>query len=71
MGLIATSDFRVSNHGSILILFADTQEAQDWVAQHIPEDALTWGRNGIVVEPRYISNIVDGIQNDGLSVEGL
>jgi hypothetical protein len=63
-------DFRVHNHGSILILFADSKPAKEWVAEHIPDDALTWGINGTVVEPRYIGAIVDGIIGDGLNVEG-
>jgi len=63
------TDFIVQNHGSIFILQALTAAAQEWVADHIPDDAQTWGANGIVVEHRYISDIVDGIQGDGLSVE--
>lgn len=61
-------DFRVDNHGSIVILWADSEAAQEWVAEHIPEDAQSWGRNGTVVEPRYIGDIIDGIQADGLNV---
>lgn len=63
------TDFRVQNEGTIFILYADTDAAKQWVADHIPEDAQTWGRNGIVVEHRYIGDIVAGIEGDGLSVE--
>lgn len=62
------TDFRLSNHGSICILFAVTAAAQQWVAEHLPEDAQTWGRNGTVVEPRYVGDIVDGIEADGMVV---
>jgi hypothetical protein len=61
-------DFVVQNHGSIFILHAYSEAAREWVSEHIPEDALTWGRNGTVVEHRYIADIVDGIRNDGLTV---
>lgn len=61
-------DFRIDNHGSILILNALTPAAQEWVADHIPEDAMSWGAHGTVVEPRYMGDIVDGIINDGLEV---
>lgn len=62
------TDFRVENHGSVFILYAESNEAKQWVADHIPEDAPTWGPNGIAVEARYIQDIVDGARYDGLEV---
>lgn len=62
-------DFCVDNHGSILILNANTEAAREWVEAHLPEDRQTWGKIGTVVEPRYIGDIVAGIEGDGLSVE--
>jgi hypothetical protein len=62
------ADFSVANHGSVLILYALTDAARAWVDEHIPEDAMTWGHNGTVVEPRYIANIVEGIRAAGLEV---
>lgn len=61
-------DFHLDNHGSICILFADSDAAKQWVAEHIPSDAQTWGRNGTVIEPRYVATIVAGFQGDGLSI---
>jgi hypothetical protein len=63
-----TPDFSVTNHGSILILHALTDAAREWVDEHIGDDAMTWGRNGTVVEPRYIGDIVEGIRAAGLEV---
>lgn len=63
-----TPDFEVQNHGSIFILTPCTEAADQWVNDHIPEDAPMWGPNGIAVEHRYIADIVAGIQNDGLTV---
>lgn len=65
---MSAPDFLVANHGSVLILRALTDIARAWVNGHIPEDAMTWGRNGTVVEPRYIADIVEGIREAGLSV---
>jgi hypothetical protein len=63
-------DFALENHGSIFLLKPLTPSATLWVEEHIGQD------NGyqpyfptIVVEPRYIADIVDGIQNDGLAVQ--
>jgi hypothetical protein len=59
-------DFTVADHGSIVILTPLTEAAQDWVADHLPEDAMTWG-GGIVIEPRYVALILAGIGEDGLT----
>ena len=63
-------DFLVENHGSIFLLKPKTDSAISWVEEHIGQD------NGyqpyfptIVIEPRYIADIVEGIQNDGLAVQ--
>lgn len=61
------SDFSVENHGTIYLLRPLTEDAEQWIEDHIPEDAQTWG-NAIVVEHRYIGAIVDGFQGDGLSL---
>lgn len=62
------TDFTVENHGSLFLLRQNTDEAEQWVEEHIPEDAMTMG-NAVVVEHRYIADIVVGIQNDGLTVD--
>lgn len=62
-------DFRLQREGSISILYVETDAAQQWVADHIPSDATWWGRNGLVIEWRYVDDILFGIENDGLSVQ--
>ncbi len=64
-----TPDFEVQNHGSIFLLRPLTPTATSWVDEHIGSD------NGyqpyyptVVVEHRYIADIVAGIQSDGLAV---
>lgn len=63
-------DFRVADGGSVFLLQPETPAAHAWVEEHIPEDALRLG-NGIAVEHRYICDIVDGIQAEGLTLERL
>ena len=62
-------DFLVENHGSIFLLKPLTPSATSWVEEHIGQD------NGyqpyyptVVIEHRYVADIVAGIQNDGLAV---
>lgn len=62
-------DFAVRNEGSIQLLVPNTDAAREWVSQHISEDAQRFC-GGIVVESRYIDDIVQGIQGDGLTVLG-
>ncbi len=59
-------DFTVQDHGSVVILVAISDEAATWVEEHLPEDRLTWGASGTVVELRYVSDIVTAMVRDGL-----
>jgi hypothetical protein len=60
-------DFSVETHGSIFLLRPLSDAACDWIAEHIPEDAQTFG-NAIVVQHRFIGAIVTGARADGLVV---
>jgi hypothetical protein len=63
----STPDVEVSCHGSIYIFTPLTPAAREWVAKFLPEDAQQWA-GGTVVEHRFIADIVQGAQRDGLSV---
>ena len=60
-------DFTLYNHGSIFLLHPHTELARTWIAEHISEDAYLFG-NAVVIEHRFIADIVTGIQMDGLEV---
>lgn len=60
-------DFTVRGGGTLYILTPLTIPAREWVAEHISDDAQTWG-GGIAVEHRYINAIVEGARADGLEV---
>ena len=61
------NDFSVNNQGSIFTLEPNTYDAKEWVEDNIPNDTMYFGFS-IVVEHRYISDIINGIINDGLTV---
>jgi hypothetical protein len=61
-----SADFRLADHGSICLLYPLTPAAREWAAEHLPTDAF-WCGAGMVIEPRYVAPIVDGIQADGLT----
>ena len=60
-------DITIRDHGSILIFCGTSPAGKDWMSEPLPADAMSWG-GGIVVEPRYAADIVDGMVNDGLEV---
>ena len=62
------TDFTIQNEGTILILIPVSAAADIWIAEHIPDDSMRWGA-GVVVEPRYMADIVDGILSDSMTVE--
>ncbi|CAB4152430.1 hypothetical protein UFOVP613_14 [uncultured Caudovirales phage] len=63
-------DFRIVDGGSVLLLMPETDAGRAWADEHLPEDALTLGA-GIAIERRYMGDIIAGIVEDGLGVEGV
>ena len=65
------SDFTVLNGGSIFVLTPVSEAAKAWAEEKIQqtEETQYWGNGGIVVEHRYICDIIDGIKADELTVE--
>ena len=61
------ADLLVENHGSIFLLGPVTDLGRDWIAAHIPENAI-WFGSAVVVEHRYIHDIVVGAVTNGLRV---
>lgn len=61
-------DFLVENHGAIFLLQPLTPSANSWVNEHLPEDRLTFA-GAVVVEHRFIADIVRGAIADGLVVK--
>jgi len=60
-------DFNFAGHGSICLLHPLTPAASAWVKEHLPSDAQRLG-NAVVIEPRYATDILDGIREAGLSL---
>ena len=60
-------DFTLYDHGFTFLLHPHTETARNWIAEHISEDAYLFG-NAVVIEHRFMADIVKGIQMDGLEV---
>ena len=63
----ASPDFYVENHGTVFLLQPLTHAARAWRADHLPADATRFGPS-VVIEHRFIGDIVAGLVADGLRV---
>jgi hypothetical protein len=57
-------DLIVHGQGSNYLLLSNSVFGRDWISDHAPENAVTFGQ-GIVVERRYIGAIIEAAGNDG------
>jgi hypothetical protein len=62
-------DFLVENHGSVFLLKPLTPSATSWIEGNIgADDRFQSSFPTVVVEPRYIADIVEEIHNDEFEV---
>ena len=60
--------FSVQNEGTIYLLQPLTRAAQEWIDENLFPDRLTFG-DAVVIEHRYVCDILDGIRLAGLEVQ--
>jgi hypothetical protein len=63
-----STDFELQDEGSIYLLRPLTGEAAEWLEEHIEQNRQMFG-TAVVVEHRYIADIVRGIRDDGLELD--
>jgi hypothetical protein len=61
------TDFLLENHGSIFLLQSLSPAPNSWIEESLPENHPNFG-HAVVVEHRYIVDIVRGAMADGLVV---
>jgi len=61
-------DFKVTYHGSVSRLVPLTDLAKEWVEEHLQLEDWQWMGPAIVIDTRYIGDIIDGIIDDGLAI---
>ena len=61
------TDVQVVCHGSLWLVDPLTEAARAWITEHVPDDAQWWASR-LVVEPRYVHDLVVGMRDDGLEV---
>lgn len=61
-------DVRIEHHGSLYLLRPQTTAAWTWVSAHTPADSQYFD-GALVVEPRYVGDVLVGMRNEGLVVQ--
>lgn len=62
------TDFTFRNEGSICLLQPCNDGARAWVNDNLDMDHQTWG-SSVVIEPRYVADVLQGIDAAGLTVQ--
>lgn len=63
------SDFLIENHGSIILLRPLTDAARNWVEEFIgAENGFQPYFPTVVIEPRYLADVLDGVHESGLMI---
>jgi hypothetical protein len=65
---IVPYDLHVEDHGSVWLLRPLTEGAQAWIGENLPEDRQEFA-GAVVVEARYVIDIIIGMVKDGLNPE--
>lgn len=64
-----TIDITIHNHGSIVRLVPNTDVARDWIDENIGrENGYQPYYPTVICEPRYVDNVIEGMQADGLTI---
>jgi hypothetical protein len=62
------SDFQVESHNSVVLIRPLTDAAREWLDEHCPKDGEhTYYAGALVVEPRYLNDLLIRMDNDGLT----
>lgn len=56
-------DYAIRDEGTVVLLWPISQACEKWIEEHVHYQ-LTWG-HAIVVEPRYASDILAGMDEEG------
>jgi hypothetical protein len=65
---VVASDFETNDHGSVWRVTPQNEIASAWIDENVHEPQF-WGR-ALIVEARYVTDLLDGIRDAGLSIVG-
>jgi hypothetical protein len=62
--LIAPDDFRVENHGSIVLVRPLSERCRAWLKASV-QDGAQWWAGALAAEPRYVADLLLGMADEG------
>lgn len=66
-----TADFYLNDQGTIAVLYPATDVAERWIDEYLSDTSL-FSCGGVVIEHRFVRDIVVGLIDDGLTIaEGI
>ena len=60
-------DIYVENHGTLILVRPATPVAKSWIEENVSDEATFWA-GALVVEPRYVHDLLRGMKADGLEI---
>jgi len=64
------ADVRIVGRGTVYLFLLGTEQAREWVDEHVSSDRQMLGC-GLAVEHRYAAALAEGMQRSGLAVEAI
>ncbi len=64
------ADIEVKNEGTVVLLIPMSSEGKAWIDENLQLESWQWYGNAAAIEARYVDPIVQGMQDDGLEVQG-
>lgn len=61
-------DILVENHGSVMMIQPLTPAAENWIDENLNPEDWQWLGDAFACEPCCVSNILEGMEADGLIV---
>lgn len=62
------TDFSVENYGSIVLLRPLSELGRAWVEENVSQEGFQPFWPNVLIEPRYVSDILQGLANARLAV---
>jgi hypothetical protein len=63
------ADVRVTNDGTVSLFELISLDSREWVDDNVEAESYQFLGHNLVVEHRYVSDLIVGMANDGLEVE--
>lgn len=61
-------DVQVEGSGTLFVFIPFTDEAKEWIEEHVSKEGFQPDWPKLYVEHRYMSDLVEGMREEGLKV---